>query len=131
MLISMANSEVVDDIASQLPLYDCIVSVMGRSKDILASFDIKLPKELLVHCWDPAMVVRALKHFDSALDFQQVFDALDCEGFTVSNAAALQFLVNVWKAAGLQGSITMLLHKQWTYKSNAYDLSRIQRANSH
>ena len=116
MLISMANSEVVSDITSQLPLYPPVLPLTIRSKEILSSFDIVLPKDLVVRCWDPVMVVHVFKQMDSALDFQKVFERMDCKSFVITTPTALQFLVKAWKAAGLKGSISSLLQKQWKYQ---------------
>ena len=117
----MANSEVVNDLSSQILLYSLLFlslspSSLYRSKDILGFYNIQLPEDPLVHCWDGALVTTVLKKLDPSLDFQLVFDKMDCSDFALSSQNALLFLLQVWKTAGLKHSILSLLEKPWHHQ---------------
>lgn len=99
----------------------CILSLLFiilRSRDILADYKIVLPKDIFVHCWDAKMVTVVLKKLDPSIDFQKVFALMDCEAFTLVNQSSLQFLVEVWKEAGMPNSIVSLLNTQWKVKGD-------------
>lgn len=64
------------------------------------------------------MVTVVLKKLDPSIDFQKVFALMDCEAFTLVNQSSLQFLVEVWKEAGMPNSIVSLLNTQWKVKGD-------------
>lgn len=62
------------------------------------------------------MVTAVLKKLDPSLDFKKVFALMDCDAFTLANQSSLQFVVEVWKEAGMSNSIVSLLSNQWKVK---------------
>lgn len=89
------------------------MSLHYRIRDFLRYYKLQLPSEVWTQCWDVPVLTAALRQFDPHLDFNQVFDALDCEAFCLSSPRAFSFFDQMWNEAKLEGRIGTLVCKTW------------------
>lgn len=99
----------------KLPCVDLSTVVIPRAKDLLTEYEITLPKEIYVHCWDPKLVTTVLMKLDPLIDMKAIFILMDCESFTLTGLNALMFLYHVWITAGMNSPFPSLVNQPWSH----------------